>query len=300
VSTTPGQLFRSFIAKIVAITLAVISVGSGLLSFFQVIPLKYLLISAAALLGLAGWSAAIYVAYANRASGSPVSRLIRSITERLPLPYLETWLASTVLNREALDCYWHTNATLSVSEITCSTELNANDAALRIRLSGVNAAREPASDCPMLMFGGSVIHYANFPQQAVSIDNGTEKNLFIRSVLDLGVLHYVQMTMPSPIRQGERFTVEHRHSWPGGMADGEDTLWYPYPALFKHRPGRMIIEVDFPVCPAYLTGIRASLKTGKCETADIQPVATGTDGTSFQWVIEPVDHESLYALVFKR
>ncbi|MFA1542196.1 hypothetical protein [Actinomadura monticuli] len=288
-------------AKATGITLLLISVISGLLAILQVLNARYFILTAVAFIGLCGWAAVVYITYAGRLPASPGERLLRRINLVLPINYLETWLRSTLLNQRALDLYWQTDDALQVDEIRCETVLDANDATLCIRFVGTNATRRPAEWCPMVMFGGSVIHLQNFKQRAVSIaSDGSETGLYIRNVLDLGQLHYVRISFSVPLQRSEHFEVEHRHSWPGGMAEGEDSLWYPYAAMFQREPERMIIKVTFEEAPIYLRGFCASLRRGVCEVTTSQPQAVGPLGREYEWTVSPVENDCIYGLVFRR
>jgi hypothetical protein len=297
----PSRALQLFLRKATAAGLLAVGLVSGVLGILQVIDARYLFVAGIALLGLCGWAAAFYVSYSDRVGVSPADRLLQSICELLQIPYLETWLRSTLLNQVALGLYWNANKTLRVKEISCNTVLTMNDAELSIAFKGINESRQPEQCCPMLMFGGSVIHLPLFQQTAVSRVGDTEEiELDIHNVLDLGQLHYVEVSFSVPLERNEEFDIEHRHVWPGGMAEGEDTLWYPYAALFDRAPSSMIVRVTFSEPPSYLRGIRASMKSRTCETSERQPKLIPKAGNAFEWLIDPVDNDCLYALVFKR
>jgi len=300
-SHTRKPLLASFVAKVAGVALVAISIVSGVLGILQVIGPRYLILVIIILLALCGWAAALYVSYADKDVRSDSGQLLKSISNKLPIAYLETWMRSTLLNAAALELYWHADEQLAVREITCDTILQTNDAELRIGFKGYNDSRQAVPSCPMIMFGGSVINLSHFRQKAVSIaDDLSETKLYIRNVLDLGQFHFVEVMFPVPIDRRVDFHVEHRHAWPGGMADGEDTLWYPYAALFGHEPDRMVVSVTFTAAPAYLRGVYASMKSGTCEICHSQPRATEASRKKFEWLIDPVDNDCIYGLVFDR
>ena len=291
--------FGRSIAKVTAVIFLGISVVSGILGILQVVGTRYLVAGAIILLALCGWGVAFYVSLSDETVETAASVLVKAISKKLPIAYLENWLRSTLLNTGALSVYWHADQQLSVREIRCDTVLSSNDAFLRIGFLGSNGSREPAAGCPMVMFGGSVINLTHFQQNAFWISSTSkETRLHIRNILDLGQVHVVEMLFPVPIERRNDFHVEHRHAWPGGMADGEDTLWYPYAALFEERPERMFISVTFPDAPSYLRGVRTSMKAGTCEIPDAQPKAKEEGGCTFEWLIEPVDNDCIYGLAF--
>jgi len=108
------------------------------------------------------------------------------------------------------------------------------------------------------------------------------------------------MLFPSPLRPGEEFELEQVHVWPVGMTEGEDTLWYPYTALFDRPSRSLLVEVSFDRALRYILALQACLDSAKCKVATTQPTVLNRERTRLSWRLDPVDNETIYGLVFER
>ncbi|MFA1542195.1 hypothetical protein [Actinomadura monticuli] len=230
------------------------------------------------------------------------SKLAEAIGAALGMGYLEPWLLATILNPAALPEYWHRDRNLRIEEMVCTTFVSELDAELSIVFRGRNEATSPVTSCPMLMFGGSVLHWTNIPGNETTVRRTSEAPVLMscRSLIDTGQFQLIDMIFPVPLRPGEEFEIEQKHLWPTGMAAGEDTLWYPYPALFSRNTGSVVARVHFDRAVRYILALEGRPVDAECQVGMLQP--TDLDGTarSFEWRIDPVDNTLIYGLAFDR
>lgn len=229
-------------------------------------------------------------------------KLAKEIEDALGMSYLRPWLQATILNPRAMRQYWHRDRSLRIEQLTCMTAISELDARVALTFAGRNESMAPSVACPMLMFGGSVIHYTSFPENSASFhaDDGPSVPIVCRSVLDIGQLQLVDMMFPAPLRPGAEFEVRQAHVWPTGMAHGEDTLWYPYAAIFERQPRRLLVHASFDRPLKYLVALEAHLAPVDCAIAATQPVDVDGERKNFRWLIEPVDNQLIYGLAFER
>ncbi|MGP4043468.1 hypothetical protein [Streptomyces sp. 2A115] len=284
-----------------AATIAAISLIGTLLGLRDIIPTVPLLIGALLFCGLTGWAAAIYVAYSTKMATSPVEALISAISETVQVPFTESWIRATILSQRAVDAYWGSNKSLHIEEIICKSSITARDVENVITIKGRNSSKLDVDSCPMLLIGGSVLHFSEFAVNAASLKRDAgDVALAIRSNLDLGLLQLIDIMFPTVLKRGETFVVEHKHDWPGAMTPGTDIMWYPFAAMFARDVDRLTVKVDFAAPASYIRGFVADLDSGTCTLSPVQPVETDDARKSFEWTIDSADNQAIYALVFDR
>jgi hypothetical protein len=251
--------------------------------------------------GLSGWIAAIYVAYNSKFVVSPVELLLAAISKEIDVPFVEAWLRATLLNQRAIDAYWHRNDSLRVEKISISSEITARDVRNTITITGTNESRADVDCCPMLLIGGSTLHFEDFGSSS-SYMRTSDQRLAVRtrSVTDLGLLQLIEIVFPTLLCKRQKFDIEHTHEWPGGMTPGIDIMWYPYAALFRRDTDRLSITAKFETEVVFIRGYVANLSTGTCNLARVQPMPIGSSSLEYAWNLDSIDNEEIYVLVFER
>ncbi|MAU80763.1 MAG: hypothetical protein CME34_02595 [Gordonia sp.] len=278
-----------------------IGVVSGLMQIFSPIPTSIILGSAIGLLVLSGWLFGAFTHYTRRNLKSAAERAIEAIMTIAPMPYLDSWLRSTLLSEHNISDYMLADTQVHIDEFEYTSRLTGNDATLTLKLSGWNTSTEPASRVPMIMFGGSVIRYDSFPVNKALLmsDNGTAIPLRQRLVRDRGTFQMVDIMLPSPIQLGEKFEIIQEHSWPFGMTDREDTVWFPYPLIFEKGISKLSIRIvsDWPIVHA--RGMRLSMRDLHCGSSRFQP-ETADSRTQLVWNLPATEPDELLWLVIDR
>ena len=299
-----GALFRMWLLSVVSlITIGAVSLIIGLSGSSRN---WYALIIAAITFLTAGWlllrrTGAVPEGYRDNLPPAGEA-LARKLGAALEIEYLPNWLQATILNPLALNEYWHCDRLLAIEDLVCKTEVRDLDARNYIRFSGKNESGKFAISCPMIMFGGSVIHYASLPENSAVLKSGKQVDVVAhcRLRLDTGQLHLIDMLFPEPLRPGAAFELEQSHVWTSGMTRGKDTLWYPYATLFEKLSSRLVIDAVFDRPLNNILGLEARLDKPYCQVAYIQPVDVDGTRTRFRWHLEPVDNDVIYGLVFER
>lgn len=293
---------RSFVARAGTVTAAAVGLGSGVLQFRGSLSWTLIFVIALAVLACAGWGAAVYVAYSSQFIVSPVEKLLTAISENIKeLPFADSWLRATLLNQRAVDSYWHCNKTLKIHKLSVSSVITERDVTNTIRIEGRSESKADVDSCPMLLIGGSVLHFDQFPRMStVTISDDGEQTLKMRGVLDIGEFHLAEIVFPTMMRRHEAFHLLHCHEWPGAMTPGADVMWYPYAAMFERETDILYIEVSFPTAVRFIRGYTCSVTDGTCEVTNRQPALVIDSPGTYQWIIDSVSNAEIYALVFER
>lgn len=298
------KYLRRFVSSTFAGAILFVSVGSGLLQFRDAFDWTEILIAGLGTFGVAGWAAAAYVAYQSKYVVSAAETLLGAITDRIDVPFVDSWLRGALLNQRALDAYWNHEGSLALEEISCSSVITTRDIKNRLCFRGRNESKSDADGCPILLIGGSVLHFSQLAPSTtclVNADaNADRHDLRLQSLVDLGHFQLAKMVFPTLLPRHGSFNIEHDHEWPGGMTPGVDIMWYPYAAMFSRHTRRLQVDLCFETPLIYIRGYAASLKSGQCALADDQPVKTSDQPTKATWTIEPVDNQVIYFVVFER
>jgi len=250
---------------------------------------------------VAGWLAAIYVAYSSKFVVSPVEVLLAAITAQIKVPFVDSWLRGTLLSQRLLDAYWHRDKSIRLDEIACTSEVGTRDVSNTLTFKGKNDSRESIDCCPLLLIGGSVLSFDQFADSSTCMVTSEGRvPVRLRGILDSGHFQLAEMVFPTLLKHRDSFEIEHQHDWPGGMTPGTDIMWYPYAALFDRHVNRLTVKIHFPATVKYIRGYAANLSNGTCELAGVQPTADDTTPNQFMWELDSVDNQEIYVLVFDR
>jgi hypothetical protein len=293
---------RAFVTRAGTITAAAVGLGSGILQFRGSLSWTLILIIALAVFACSGWIAAVYVAYSSQFVLSPVEKLLAAISENIrELPFADSWLRATLLNQRAVDAYWHCNKTLKIQKFSMSSIITERDVTNTVHIDGRSESKADVDSCPMVLIGGSVLHFDQFPKMStVAITDSGEQTLKMRAVFDAGEFHLAEIVFPTMIHRHETFHLLHCHEWPGAMTPGADVMWYPYAAMFERETDVLDIEVSFPTDVRFIRGYTCSVTDGTCEVTSQQPAAVPDSPRTYRWVLNSVSNAEIYALVFER
>jgi hypothetical protein len=299
-----GQLLR-FVAKVCVVgagalgaVAAVVGLAGGKISPWV------LAVVLLAVFGALGWLAAVYVACSpSTTQVSIVERLIVATSDAVAyIPFVDTTLRATLLNQRAIDTYWQRDDHLRLTEIACESTITGADVENVTTFRGSNDTRVPAATCPMLLHGGRVTPFHEFPVHRAELVTDPErpKEIDVRSVLDLGQVHFLEMVFPTPLARGERFEIRHRHAWPDTMVAGYDIMWYPFVAMFRKDVDRLTIVLQFDVEVASIQAYEANLREATCAVSARQFSAVDQARHRYEWTIDDPDRNVIYFAVFRR
>ena len=297
--TTPEKL-RSQVVKGGGLTVGAISFASALLSFREIVDITTVVVGAALLFGVSGWLMAFLVLRGVKTVSSPTEQLLARVSEVIQVPFLESWLSATVLNRRAIESYRNASSSIRVSSIICRSVVQRRNIRNVITIAGKNESRQPVDGCPMLLFGGAVINPEHLSLNRATLTEGVGGGpMLVRqeTKLNLGQLVHLNMVFPTLIPRGGEFVVTHEHEWPGAMTPGLDVMWYPYAVMFSRDVDRLEIAIEFEEPVTYVRGYVAHLDASSCTLAANQPT-TADGGLSFAWAHDDVEADALFALVF--
>lgn len=297
------EALTPFIRKSVVVVLGVATVGGLLTGVYQVFGGVATVVLAIACVALIGWFVAIAIARSSTGAESSENPAPEKIEEAIGIPFTSSWLRSTLFDPVARGLFEERCRLLKVSRIGCQMRVRGRDGRLRMTFEGRNESDESVSTFPIILFGGSVVHTARFPENVAEIlESGESRTLQQRTASDTGMMSVVDLVFAEPIQPGAEFKIQHTHTYPGSMAEGEDILWYPYHALFARQVEKMEIAVQFDARLGYLHSWVADWSTGSTRHGAGGPVVVTDDdkGCIYKWEIEAPSRDSLYLLTFER
>lgn len=296
----PPSTLKRFVNRSFAASLVVISAGSGVLQFNSLLNWTVMLIVGLAIFGVLGWGAAAYVAYSSKYVVSRLELLLSAISVEIDVPFVESWLRATLLNQRAIEAYWKRDQALRMDEISIVSDISARDVRNTVKFTGRSESKTDVDCCPMLLIGGSTLHFEDFSKSYSGVKTETKLTpTRIRSVVDLGLLQLIDIVFPTLVKRKESFEIEHTHEWPGGMTPGVDIMWYPYATMFARETDRLHITANFDADLVFMRGYVANLTDGTCGIARDQPTMS-EDNRSIDWNLDSVDNDEIYVLVFER
>lgn len=254
--------------------------------------------------GALGWLAAVYVAWSpSTTQTSAVERLIVATSDAVAyIPFVDATLRATLLNQRVIDAYWQRDDQLRLAEIRCESTITGADVENVTTFRGTNDTRVPAAACPMLLHGGRVTPFDEFPVHSAELVTDPEhpKRIDVRSVLDLGQVHFLEMVFPTPLARGERFEIRHHHAWPDTMVAGYDIMWYPFVAMFRKDVDRLTVVLEFDVEVASIQAYEANLREATCAVSARQFSVVDQARHRYEWTIDDPDRNVIYFAVFRR
>jgi hypothetical protein len=274
--------------------------ASAIIAFKDVASVGTIIVISLIVLATTGWAAAVYVTFSARTLITREESLLKSIDKVLSIPFAVTWLRGTLFNPEALAYYWHADGGLRISSMKCRSSIDGVNVENTVELEGFVDSGETVEAVPMVMLGGTTMHFAHAPAlSAKQGASGSEVPVAQVCELELGELHGVRVRLPQILRKGDDLRLVHSYQWPGAMAHGKDMMWFPQPTIFSKRIDSLEIYLTFDSPVNFLRGYLADLERGSFDLAHEQPTLD-SEGVACEWKPSTVSNDCLYVIVFDR